>query len=781
MNNITLNEYKKLAIFYRDTLDLYIAPVEKPTIDIDGKVEKSKNGKDKYYKVMPVGYKGRYHGKDDYIREVSDEEIEDWYNEGFGLAVITKGWSEKYKKFQRVYDIDSFGGLTKEEFWQKYGDDLCFNFVTESFKGYHIFVMSDVEITISKFIIETGDGDIFMGDNRYGTKSGHTVEPPSRSVNDSTWEMNGQYKIANFIEEPEDLPRSWVITNYSAVKQNYEKIKTNEGVDTIRNILDGKSQKGKGQGVYDINLKFIGKKVGEIKDKDDLDLVEKALKKCLDYNAKHAQGYSDEEIKDTFYSILKKEIQKTKMNPVEVDMKVIEKAGGLIIQDVTDGLVYIQIDGKHNMVLKSANANRWIIQNIGPKDKAQIGNLLMRLDANISKRVKLQYRITRNEDGFICYNIGDDKGTIVTIKKGSWDCGDSPDINLFKPCAGQKAQVIPMKGGDLNDIFEFINIEEKMRPLFLCYLVFCFVPDVQYPLVNMFGEKGSGKSSAASMSRSLNDPNVVDFDGIDAKKMDDTRVALSSCHMSVIDNISNISQDFSDLLCVMSTGGAHKKRVLYSDGDVHISQIIKPIILTSVTQEMRREDLLSRTILAEVKVLGKTIAPNLLAEGFNKKKPLLLGSIFDILSQIDIHSVSKDGLVRMADFHMYSRAIAKVLGFDDIIDGLIANNFEQQEEEAIENSDSASAVLNYMYNKITQTLSAGEWCHELGFGEKKQPSWFSKDLVRLSGSLKSIGIVVEFLRSTHKREIKITNMQNVGKIAKIVGVDKNYNNIVVYE
>ena len=46
---------------------------------------------------------------------------------------------------------------------------------------------------------------------------------------------------------------------------------------------------------------------------------------------------------------------------------------------------------------------------------------------------------------------------------------------------------------------------------------------------------------------------------------------------------------------------------------------------------------------------------------------------------------------------------------------------------------------------------------ERGAGGKKQPNWFSKDLIRLNGSLKSMGIIVEFVRSSNKREIKITN------------------------
>jgi len=782
MQNISLQEYLKLAQFYRDTLDLYIAPVEKPIVSVDGIVDKYKNGKEKYYKVMPVGYKGRYHGKDDYLREVGDEEIIEWYNEGFGLAVITKGWSEKYKKFQRVYDIDSFGTLSKKEFWDKYGDALSNNFVTESFKGYHIFVFSDVEMSISKFTIETSLGDTLTGDVRYGVNSGHTVEPPSLSVNDNVWVINGRYSIANYTDDTGELPYGWNVTNFSAVKATAEVLKVDESIDIMRNILDGKSRKGEGQGVYDINLKFIGKQISKIKDKEDLDQVKKALEKCIAYNNEHAQGYSVDTIKDTFYSILKKETHKTKMTPVEVDMITVEKAGGLVVQDTTDGEVYIQIDGKHNLKLHSSNAKRWITQIIEPKDKAQMGNLLMRLDANISKKVKLQYRITRNADGFICYNIGDSKGTVVTIKNGSWTVGDSPDINLFKPCSGMKEQVIPARGGDVKDIFQFINVDERMRPLFLCAIIYYFVPNVQYPLLDMFGEKGSGKSTGALFIRNLIDPNVADFDTIDIKKIDDTRVALSSSHLSVIDNISNISQDLSDLLCVLSTGGAHRKRVLYTDGDVHISQIIKPIILTSVTQEIRREDLLSRTILTEVRKLNKTQAPSMLIAEYKARLPYILGGVFDVLSQIDVESVSKDGLVRMADFHMYARAIAKVLGFSDIIDELINENFMHQEEESIGNSDTGEAIRNYMEDKYVEEYPASEWVKKLSdidqSFKRKLPNWFSRDIKRLAGSLSSIGLIVDFNRDSIGRNIKITNIANSDKKSDFhefeEHIDKNF-------
>jgi len=760
METITFESYLKTAKFYRDELDYYIAPVAKPVLDKDGQVISTLKGIAKYYKVMPFGYKGRCNGKDDYLRAVSNDEIKDWYEAGFGLAVVAKGWSEKFKKFQRVFDIDSFSGMSKEEFWKKYGDDLSFNFVTESFKGYHVFVLSDVEITITNFTIETSYGDVLTGQIRFGPQSGYTVEPPSLSVNDTKWILNGRYTIKNFVpaDEISDLPKSWDITNFSRTKIGTKTIKADETVEVIRNMLEGKTKKGQGQGIYDINLQYVGSVIGKIKDIQDPDAVEKALNKVLAFNKKHTTGYPDDEIKDVFYSVLKKQIKKTKMDPVEVNMDTVKRAGGTVVQDNSDGCVYIQIDGKHNHPLKSLTSKRWVIQAIEPKDTAQLSNLLMRLDANIEKRVSLKYRVVRNSDNAICYSIGDIQGTVVTVKMGNWECAPSPDVCLFKPSSGGKEQVLPIRGGDINDIFDFVNINEELRPLFICLLVYYFVPDVQYPILALYGAKGSGKSTAASMLRALIDPNVAEFDTIDNKKIEDARVALSSSHLSVIDNISNISQEVSDLLCVLSTGGAHRKRSLYTDGDVHLSQIIKPLILTSVTQEIRREDLLSRTVLVEIQSLEEKQTFSSLQEQFKSKLPSILGAIFDILSKIEIKDVPKTGLIRMSDFHLYSRAISKVLGVE--IDSLMESNFLIQEEEAIGNSDTGEAVRNFMSDKSVYEATSSEWVSVLSeidqTFKKKQPVWFARDMRRLGETFKAIGLKVEFTRTADMKTIKVT-------------------------
>lgn len=762
MKVLTWEEYLRWAVFYRDTLDFFIAPVQKPIVGPDKTVASTFNGKEKYYKVMPIGYKGRHNGKDDYLRAVSDEEVREWYDQGYGLAVITKGWSYRFKKYQRIFDLDAFGTLTKGQFWKKYASALGNNFVTESFKGYHLFVFSNTPIEITKFTIETPQGDTFTGELRYGTKSGHTVEPPSLSVDDSKWVIRGRYEVANITDEPGELPAGWEVTNYSTTKKGREIKKVDETIDVMRSMLEGKTKKGQGQGVYDMNLQQIGREISKIKDKEDIEAVQKALDKSLAFNKKHALGYDDSAIKDTFFSVLKKDVKKEKMNRVELDLETIKKAGGSIIQDSSDERVYIQIDGKHNHLLDSAASRRWIIQALEPKDTAQVSNVVMRLDAAIEKRVHLQYRVARNADNALCYNIADEAGRIVSITPKGWECTPSPDICLFKPASGERVQMLPIRGGTLEEIFDFINIKPSFRPLFLCLLVYYFIPDVQYPILALYGAKGSGKSTVASFLRLLIDPNEAEFDSVDNKKIEDARVALSASYLSVIDNLSHISQEMSDLLCLFSTGGAYRKRALYTDGDVHLSQIVKPLILTSVTQEIRREDLLSRTVLIEVEKLSKKETPTSLKTRFKQRVPSILGAIFDVISQIEVDTAPREDLVRMADFHIYSRAISKILGFENKIDELLQNNFETQEEEAIGNSDIGDAIRNFMADKAEYEATAAEWIAKLSENDytmrKKQPNWFARDVRRLAETLQAVGLEVSFpSRMSSKKTIFIKN------------------------
>jgi len=762
VKKITKKEYIKWARFYRDTLDLYIAPIAAPIV-IDGKVlPTDKRGNKKYYKAMPIGYKGNFHGKDDYQCEVSDKEVEEWYDEGFGIAVIPKGKSEMFGKHQLIFDLDDFGELTKEEFWKKYKDDLADNFVSETSKGYHIFVFSDNPLDITNFVLETGKGDTFTGEVRHDL-SGYTCESPTIAVDEKEWVIYGNYTVANFCIEPGELPNGWNVTNHSVIKKENKDLKIGGDVDIMRAIIEGKTNKGQGQGVYNMNLRHIGNSISKIKDKGDIAHVKKALDQSIKFNKEHKLGYSDKEVKDTFYSILKKDVVSEKKSKIDRDIEIIKKSGGKIIQDTNDGRVYIQIDGKRNYLLGGKDAQRWITNVIEAKTTTDRNNLTMRLDAGIEDKKSLQYRVARNINNSIVYDIGDSEGTVITVGDKNWTSSKTADIRLFKTSPGGKEQVIPLEGGDIRDIFEFVNIEEGMRDMFICMLVYYFIPDVQYPILSLYGEKGSGKSTTAHFIRSIVDPNHIPFDALDSKKIDDARLSLSSSYMSILDNISNINQEVSDMLCLFSTGGGAKKRALFTDGDIYITKTLKPIIMTGVSQEMTREDLLSRAILMEVEPLESYISHTEMEKKFKEKLPSILGGIFDTLACLDMESVDDSNLVRMSEFHRHLRGIAMVLGIDvKNIDKTLIDNFDNQEEESLANSDIADALIEFMEDKASFSGTATEWLEALSTVSvsmhKKRPVWISRDLNKLKGSLKSEGYIVSREREgRNKRVIKVEN------------------------
>ena len=67
----------------------------------------------------------------------------------------------------------------------------------------------------------------------------------------------------------------------------------------------------------------------------------------------------------------------------------------------------------------------------------------------------------------------------------------------------------PKKGGNVTDIFQFINIPHNRRDLFIGCLVASFFEDIPHPALNFDGEQGSGQSFAAQLFTELIDRSLV--------------------------------------------------------------------------------------------------------------------------------------------------------------------------------------------------------------------------------------------------------------------------------
>ena len=116
-----------------------------------------------------------------------------------------------------------------------------------------------------------------------------------------------------------------------------------------------------------------------------------------------------------------------------------------------------------------------------------------------------------------------------------------------------------------------------------------------YPILAIYGEQGSAKSSGARLLRSIIDPNWAPLRS-PPKEIRDLAIAAANGWVVALDNLSHLPQWLSDALCVLSTGGGFATRTLYTDDEESIFSFRRPVIINGIAEVARRGDLIDRCI-----------------------------------------------------------------------------------------------------------------------------------------------------------------------------------------
>ena len=110
--------------------------------------------------------------------------------------------------------------------------------------------------------------------------------------------------------------------------------------------------------------------------------------------------------------------------------------------------------------------------------------------------------------GAIWLDLGDHSGRAVRISDKGWTIENEPPV-LFRRSALNSVLPDPVHGGDLGELWSWLNVTEEDRPLILAWLIAAMFPDVPHPILDLSGEQGSGKSTAEKVLVSLVDPSPV--------------------------------------------------------------------------------------------------------------------------------------------------------------------------------------------------------------------------------------------------------------------------------
>ena len=400
-------------------------------------------------------------------------------------------------------------------------------------------------------------------------------------------------------------------------------------------------------------------------------------------------------------------------------------------------------------------------------------------------KIRLSLRFHEDEYGNFWYDLGREA---VKIQPNRWSVEAYPPIMFTRFADCQKSQVAPKYGGDIMDLFKFINVEDKYdRLLIIAFIVFSLVPYGNKPILSLSGQAGSGKTEASKTIKSLVDPTVPLITSLSDKTDELDRMAQTNAVMA-FDNLSGLSTRMSDHWCKLATGLGVRIKKYYVTSEYITFEAIRPIIANGISQTLVQSDVLNRAIPVELIPLKKRIDDQEFRKQFEASKPFLLGAMFTLLSKamVAYQNVPQRDWPRMGTFSKWGWAITESLdGYcgDDFIAALDKITSAQHDEAITANpiaqaislfmggidvwKDTAAELL-YQLNHNQSTSDSYPKCvsevdnqlQELRFGPywPKDPRGLSVALRRVIPDLKSIGIDVEVdIREGNKRLIKIVN------------------------
>lgn len=376
--------------------------------------------------------------------------------------------------------------------------------------------------------------------------------------------------------------------------------------------------------------------------------------------------------------------------------------------------------------------------------------------------------------GKVYIDLGTEEWDAVEIDTEGWRVVAQPPV-AFRRSPYLKPLPLPMRGGALSMLRQYINIEPDDWPLVAGWLVAAANPTGPYPVLVLAGEQGTAKSTTLTALKNLLDPATAGLRG----QPDDIRdlwVGANNNWLLVYDNVSHLNNDVSDALCRLATGGGYAKRANYTDSGEFVMDAQRPVAMNGIGDVVTRPDLMDRTILISPPVIteGKRRNEKEFWANYQQELPKLLGALLDAVSMAlrNIEHVHLDSLPRMADFARLATAAELAFGAD--LSFVDAYNLNRAEAHAtvVETSTFGEHVRQLVLiaggwegtaTELLQALSArASESEQRSQAWPKVPNKVKAALQRLAPSLRQSGVDVEFFPRTKESggRIRITRINS---------------------
>lgn len=419
--------------------------------------------------------------------------------------------------------------------------------------------------------------------------------------------------------------------------------------------------------------------------------------------------------------------------------------------------------------LRAELAAKFVEEQDKPPSSNALGDALMALEgfAMRSDPTETHLRVARSGNGTIVIDLGGSSGKFVHVNSLTWTVLDHTGGVVFRRTELSGDLPVPVRsrwaanGGSLDPLWRSLNVSPDHRLLILAWLVAAFFPDIPHPVLSLWGEQGTGKTTAAKRLVSLVDPSPVPV-RTSPRDVEQWIIAAAGSHVVFLDNISTIPEWLSDALCRASTGDGLVRRALYTNGGLSVASFRRVVGLTAIDPGALRGDLADRLLAVELERILDT-ARKLdgdMSARWTKNLPTIFGALIETLSRVlaALPDVHLKALPRMADFALVLAAVDEVFKTGDKGMKVYLDQRTHLAQDVIDSDPVAATLRKFATGRDWKaTEKDGSWKGSAGdlrillMGDMATPpkGWpssarsMSARLKKVAPALRQLGVIVE--------------------------------------
>jgi hypothetical protein len=322
-------------------------------------------------------------------------------------------------------------------------------------------------------------------------------------------------------------------------------------------------------------------------------------------------------------------------------------------------------------------------------------------------------------DGKVYIDLCNEKWEAVEISKQGHEVIPSVDLPIkFVRSNAMKELPHPVPGGSVKELRQMLTLPEENSEeswsLIMSWVMQALAPcEGDYPILVLLGGHGTAKSTHTEMLRELVDPAVVEHEH--ERTYHEVRavyIDVTTSWVLALDNVSQLPDWLSDILCRVSSGGGFKTRSLFTNRDQEIFKGKRPIVMNGISEVVKNSDILDRSLLVDLPPIpgSRRKYDKALWAEFNERRPRILGALFDAvaagLRRQDDVVLKDEHKSRLIDFDRWAVATEEELG---IKPGTYVKARKLSRESASETALEAQPVWRPLFDLADKRDEKNAW------------------------------------------------------------------------